>query len=257
MSGKFSGKLFGFSLGVAALSAACGLVPNVSGDSMSDADKAVLYMQMGSRYMDMDMLDVAKEKLESAVRLDSGNADIRNAMGVFYERIKDYDAAASNYESAVGKAPNNFNIKTNYGRFLCDRGDYQKGLEVLRQALELPMNNRQWFALTNIGVCYVKQNDLRQGEDYLRQALQLQADFPPALLEMLKVSYRDRQFMSARAFLERYLGVAKHTPETLWYAFQTERALGNGNLAEAYGEQLLSTFPSSKEAQDIKTALGK
>lgn len=256
MAPKSVGKTGGILL-AAALSSACALIPDFGGDSMSNAEKANLNMQMGTRYLEMGMLDVAKEKLELALDLDSGNADIHNAMGIFYERIKEYDKAADQYESAVSKGADNFDIKSNYGRFLCDRGDFKKGMATLQEALDAPMNNRQWFALTNMGICYVRQNDLSRGEDYLRQALQLNADYPPALLEMQKISYQNRQYMSARAFLERYLAVGKHTPETLWLAFQTERSLGNQKMAEEYGHQLISLFPASKEAQQIKNAIGK
>jgi type IV pilus assembly protein PilF len=235
----------------------CGLVPNFSGDSMTNAEKAKLYMQMGMRYLDLNILDVAKEKLTLAARLDSGNADIRGALAAFYERIKDYPAAEDSYQAAVSKAPGNFNIKSNYGRFLCERGNYQQALAMLQDAVDQPMNNRQWFALSNLGHCYVLQNDLAHGEEYCRKALALQPEFAPALLEMQKISYQNRQYLSARAFLERYLSVAEQSPESLWYAFQTERALGDSATADGYSEQLLTSFPASKEAQEIRNVTGK
>ncbi len=253
---KRRGKIGGVLL-AATLSGACSMIPDFGGDSISKAERANLNMQMGTRYLEMGMLDVAKEKLELALDLDSSNPDIHNAVGIFYERIKEYDKAADHYEYAIRKGPDNFDIKSNYGRFLCDRGEFEKGMTVLQEALDAPMNNRQWFALTSMGICYIKQNDLAHGEDYLRQALQLEDDYPPALLEMQKISYQNRQYMSARAFLERYLAVGKHTPETLWLAFQTERSLGNQKMAEEYSQQLIASFPASKEAQQIKNAIGK
>jgi type IV pilus assembly protein PilF len=74
---------------------------------------------------------------------------------------------------------------------------------------------------------------------------------------MQKLSYSNRQYLSARGFLERYLAVAKHTPETLSTAFQTERALGNSKGADGFADELLTQFPLSKEAQLIKTATGR
>ncbi|WNB74671.1 type IV pilus biogenesis/stability protein PilW [Methylomonas koyamae] len=238
------------------LAGGCGLLP-ASRETLSSAEKAKLNLQMGARYLDMGMLDVAREKLETAVRLDSGNAEIHNTLAVFYERIRDYDAADDSYRSALQNNPDSFSIKSNYGRFLCDRGKYDKAFELLNASLESAMNNRPWFALTNIGLCHIKQNDFNQAETYFRRALQAQPDYAPALLEMQRISYQNQQFMSARAFMERYLGVAKHTPESLWIAFQTERALGNGKLAEEYREQLLGSFPASKEAQQVRTAISK
>ncbi len=161
------------------LSSACGLIPNFSKETMSNADKAVLYMQMGIRYLEMDKLEIAKDKLDTAMRLDSSNADIYNVMAGFYERIREYSLAEDYFQTAVGKAPNSFDIKNNYGRFLCERGDYKKGMALLQEALDQPMNTRQWFALTNMGVCYVKQNDLQHGEEYLRHALAIAAGISP------------------------------------------------------------------------------
>ncbi len=45
----------------------CGLLP-ASRETLSSAEKAKLNLQMGARYLDMGMLDVAREKLETAVR---------------------------------------------------------------------------------------------------------------------------------------------------------------------------------------------
>ncbi len=241
---------------VSLLLGACGLLPETR-DTMSNAEKAKLNLQMGARYLDMGMLEVAKEKLETAVRLDSSNPETHNALAVFYERIKQTEAASDSYQTALSKDSDNFSIKNNYGRFLCEQGKFDKGVALLQESMASPMNTRPWFALTNLGVCHAKQNDMQRAEDYFRQALQSQPDYSPALQEMQRISYQNGQFMSARAFLERYLGVAKHTPETLWIAFQTERALGNSKISEEYREQLISSFPASKEAQQVKTAISK
>jgi len=235
---------------------ACGLLPDTR-ETMSNAEKAKLNLQMGARYLNMGMLDVAKEKLEAAVRLDSSNPETHNTLAAFYERIKKYEEANDSYQAAMKRDADSFSIKSNYGRFLCEQGQFEKGMALLQQSMESPMNNRPWFALTNMGICYVKQNNSSRAEEYFRQALQTQPDYSPALQEMQRISYQNQQFMSARAFLERYLSVAKHTPETLWIAFQTERALGNSKVSEEYREQLLSLFPASKEAQQVKTAISK
>lgn len=236
---------------------ACGLLPDFGGKGMSSHEKANLNLQMGVRYLEMGMLEVAKEKLEKAYDLESGNPETLNALAVFYERIKDDEQATDFYQAAIGKDPDNYSTKNNYGRFLCERGKHDKGMAMLQEALDSPMNQRPWLALSNIGICLLLQNDPAKGEEYLRRALFAEPEYPPALLEMLKISYNNRQYMSARAFLERYLAVAKHTPESLWFGFQTERALGNHQAAENYKEQLLINFPTSTEALQAKTAISK
>ena len=222
---------------------------------LTDEELAEVNLQLGARYLEMNMLSVAKNKLEIALKLDSNNAGIYNAFGVLYERLKQYAIAKQYYKDAISLDDNNFSIKNNYGRYLCETGEYQSGLMLLNEALDMPFNNRKWFTYTNIGICEMKQGRMELAEDNFRQALQLNRSFSPALSEMQKISYRTGKYMSARAFLERYLAVAKHTPETLWYAVQTERALGNQELTEEYRETLFSLFPMSKQAQQLKTAI--
>lgn len=242
---------------ISSLMSGCVLMSDSDKESMTNQEKATLNLQMGARYMDMGMLDVAKEKLEAAVDLDSSNPETHDALAVFYERIRDYDRAQRSYEAALSRDKDNFSIKNNLGRFLCEKGEFDKGMNLLQESLDNPMNNRQWYALANIGLCHARQNNLQRAEDFFRQSLQLQPDYSPALQEMLKISYNNSQYMSARAFLERYKSTAKLTAETLWFGFQTERALGNGDAADEYKAQLLNAFPASKEALQVKTAINK
>ena len=222
---------------------------------LTDEELAEINLELGVRYISMNMLSVAKKKLEIALDQDPENAGTYNALGVLYERLQQDGIALEYYKKAMSLDANNVSIKNNYGRYLCESGDYQTGMEYLKSALAMPFNNRKWLAYTNIGICELKLGKQQLAEDNFRQALQINKRFSPALLEMQKISYRTGKYMSARAFLERYLAVAKHTPETLWVAVQTERVLGNQELAEEYREKLFSQFPASKEAQQLKTAI--
>lgn len=245
----------GFTLTV--VLSACALIPNFGGGGMSNKEQATLNLQMGVQYMKMGMLDVAREKLEAALDFNSSDADIHDALAVFYERINKIDEAEDRYKSALSLDPDNLSVKNNYGRFLCEHGHIDKGMDMLNGIVNSPMNNRTWFALSNIAMCFERQNNLDRAEDFFRQALLVEPDYAPALMEMLKITYKKQQYMSARAFLQRYVGVAEHTAETLWYAFQTERALGNAQAAEDYRSQLTSKFPASNEAHQVKAAISK
>jgi type IV pilus assembly protein PilF len=240
------------------LTSACGLMPNKTiKDPMTNSELAKLNLEMGVRYLEMGKLETAKEKLETAYDLDSSNPETHNALAVYYERLKNDEEATDFYQSAIRKAPENYSIKNNYGRFLCERGKHDQGMALLQESLDSAFNQRTWMALTNIGICHELKNDAAKSEDYFRRALQANPEYPPALQAMLKISYNNQQYMSARAFLERFMAVSKHTPETLWFGFQTERALGNRQTADSYKDQLISTFPTSKEALQVKTAISK
>jgi len=224
---------------------------NGAKDSLSKSEEAKLYLRMGVRYLEMGMLKTAKENLEVAEDIDSNNAAIHNSLGALYERMRLFPKAREQYQIAISLDTENAGAKNNYGRFLCERGNYEAAMELLNEALLMPLNNRKWFVYTNIGLCELRKGNKKLAEGNFRNALQMNKNYSPALSEMQKISYHSAKYMSARAFLERYLAVAKHSPETLWYAVQTERSLGNKKLAESYIYKLNNLFPTSKEAQQF------
>lgn len=222
---------------------------------VTSEEKAATYLDMGLRYMEIGELKIAKENLEKALDTDSSNPSIHNAAAALYEKIQDTEAARSHYQTAVALDPENPQSQNNYGRFLCDAGSLVEGLEHLNLALKMPLNNRRWYALTNAGRCLIKQGQKQQAETYFREALQLQGDYPPALLELAKLNYTDGNHLSAKAFLQRYQNVAAPSPEFLWYAIQIELALDHKALAERYKTDLLNHYPSSEEANRVRTAI--
>ncbi len=221
-------------------------------DQLPKKEEAQLYMRMGIRYLEMGMFKEAKNDLERAENIDPDNANIHNSLGALYERLKMFQQAEEQYQKAVSLDSDNAGAKNNYGRFLCETEQYEDGIEVLRESLALPLNNRKWFTYTNIGRCELRKGNEKLAEANLRRALQINKSFAPALIEMQKISYHAGKYMSARAFLQRYLSVANHTSKTLWYGVQIERALGNEVLVKSYKEKLISLFPASKEAHNLK-----
>ncbi len=219
---------------------------------VSSEKQADIYLKIGVRYLGMGQLSIAKEKLEKSVDLDSSNANAHDALAVLYERIERFDDARDHYERAISEDDESPQPRNNYGRFLCDQGEYKAGLVHLALAFNMPLNSRKWFAFTNAGLCYVKQNKMKEAESYFRKALQVHPQYTPALLEMQKMSYRFHKFMSARAFLQRFLSVSPETSVSLWYAYLTELGLKNRTEARKYRNQLLLQFPESKEARRVE-----
>ena len=218
-------------------------------------DSASIYLQLGVRYMDLNKLEVAKENLQLALEKDPDNAQVHNAFAFLYEKLNDYDKAKEHYEIAMDVTPDNWSVQNNFGRFLCDRGDYEQGMALLTQAISTQLNDRQWLALTNAGRCQLGMKQQASAKAYFKQALVLNNAYAPALLEMQKISYQSGEYWAAKGYLQRYLGVASHTSGTLWFGMQTERALGNAELAKEYQNLLLEKFPLSDEAKQINPVL--
>jgi type IV pilus assembly protein PilF len=224
-------------------------------NNTKDDDSASIYLQLGVRYMDLNRLEIAKENLQLALKKDPHNAQVHNAFAFLYEKLNDNDKAKDHYEMALDASPDDWSVQNNFGRFLCDRGEYEEGMALLTQAITTQLNDRQWLALTNAGRCQQAMKQNQSAKAYFKQALILNATYAPALLEMQKVSYQSGEYWAAKGYLQRYLSVASHTSGTLWFGMQTERALGNAELAKEYQNLLLEKFPLSNEAKQIKPAL--
>lgn len=227
--------------------AGCGSSGGTQSDNPDD-----IHLQLGVRYLSMNKLELARENLLQAVDENSGNAQAHNALAFLYEKLDQYDKAKDHYEKALSLSPDDLGVKNNYGRYLCDHGEYEEGMALLSDASSSPLNDRQWLALTNAGRCQLAMGKKQLAEDYFKQALQLDKAYAPALSEMQKLAFEKGEFWAAKGYLQRYLGVAAHTPETLWLAAQTEQAVGNKELAREYRKLLLEKFPLSNEAK--KTA---
>jgi type IV pilus assembly protein PilF len=210
-----------------------------------------IYLQLGVRYMEIDKLELAKENLLKALEKDSGNARAHSALGYLYERINRFDEAKQHYENAINLAPDDVGIQNNYGRFLCERRQFDKGLAYLTQSATNMLNDQQWMPMTNAARCHLGMGQQPLAEALLKQALDLNQNFAVALFEMQKMSYQRGDYRAAEDYLQRYLSQAKHTPETLWIGIQTEQALGNLSLANEYRDLLLEKFPLSNEAKQI------
>lgn len=225
------------------------------GGSQSTSEvSADVQAKLGIEYLRLGKLDIALEKLQTAVALDSDNTEAHDAIAVLYEKIKQYPNARKHFKEALSLQPENAGTLNNFGRFLCDRGEYDEAFEHLKKAMEMPLNDKKWFSFTNAGRCELLRGNQAQAETYFRQALTHNPQFAPALLELQRVCYRQGNLSSAKAFLARYEQVAEHTPGTLWVAIETEKALGNLAASARYRQLLLQNFASSNEAKQISAA---
>ena len=218
-------------------------------NSTEQAEFTRIHLQLGVRYLEMNKLALAKENLLLAIEQEPNNAQVQNSIAFLYEKLNNTQLANRHYQTALNLVPDDWSVQNNYGRFLCEHGKNQQGLELLTKAIATPLNDKPWLALTNAGRCQEANQQAQNAGTYFKQALNLNNNYAPALLEMQKISYLSADYWAAKTYLQRYLTVAEQTASSLWFALQTEHALGNNSLAKQYQKELLDKFPLSEEAQ--------
>lgn len=215
--------------------------------------EAEIHVQLGARYLSLGDYAAAKENLETAVEKNSSSVPAHIALAYLYERLNKFDDAKNEYEIVNRLDPDNLSLQNNYGRFLCDRREFDKGSALLEKLSSNLLDSSQWVTYTNLARCKLGTGDKSSAEKYLTRALQQNPNYAPALLEMQKISYQNNNYQAAKDYLQRYLSVAPQTPETLWIAIQTESSLGNTIAVKEYTDLLLEKFPFSNEAKQIKS----
>lgn len=207
-------------------------------------------LRLGVGYMQQGRYEEALEKLLRAKDAKPDIGDVHAALALVYERLELYDDADDHYREAIDLEPENGSAYNNYGVFLCRRGKYQEADENFNKALKTRRYKSPERAYENAGACARKIPDMQKAEEYLRKALSINNKLPLALYEMAIISYEKKQFLSTRAYLQRYEQVSQHTAESLWLGIRAERELGDQQTEARYAKLLQTRFPDSLEFKE-------
>ena len=217
--------------------------------SLEGAEKspADVYVSLGMEYMYRGMNDVALEKLKLAIKMDPFSSNAHNVLAVLYDRLGEQSLAGEHYKEAVRLSPNNSSAQNNYARYLCRIEEFDLADQHFNLALKNPLYKSPVVALTNAGTCAWKAGHLDKAESYYRTALQRDKHAAPALLQMAKLKFELKSYLSVRAYLQRFKAVNKHTPASLWLGIQAEDKLGDSSRVASYVLQLKQLYPDSHE----------
>ncbi len=220
--------------------------------SASKASAAQLQVQLGQGYMEQGEFEIALEKLNRAIELDPSSADAHTVIAVLYEQIGRPERAETHYQRSLQLKPESGLMLNNFGAFLCRTGRHVESIEHFRKALEDPFYRTPEAALANAGSCARKAGMLPEAENYYREALARKPRDASVLLDMADMMFQSGNFMSARAFMQRYQALGSSSAEALGLAVRIERALGDKPAAADYLEKLRSSYPDSSLLPELQ-----
>ena len=217
----------------------------------SNANKrkvAVLKTQIAIEHLKERDFALALTKLEKATSTDPNYPEAYNAMGIVYSQIGENEKADKNFQRSLRLAGNNPVTLNNYGQFLCQTGEHEKGQTMFKKAAANPLYRTPEIALNNAGTCALNESNKEQAEIYFRQALEKNPRVPTALLQMATITYDSGRYLPARAYIQRYSEIARHVPQSLLLGVLVERELGDKDAEASYALSLEKNFPDSEEA---------
>ena len=220
----------------------------------NEAEAAELNYQLGARYYQNGKYELARDRLLLSVKLDPDRAVAYSTLALTYEALGNLRLATQHYEKAVQVAPRNFEIRNTYAVFLCNQKDFAGAADNFEKSARHAENDNAEVTLTNAGVCLVQKPDLEKAEGFFRQALEVRADYGEALLQMCLLKYQTEDYLSSRAFLQRFMSTNKNTAGVLYLGSQIEAKLGDERAQRDYFDRLIREFPQSPEARKAMEA---
>ncbi len=216
-----------------------------------DADAAELNYQLGARYYQQGTYGLARDRLLLATEIDPKMAVAFTTLALTYEALDNLRLATEAYNNAIRVAPRDFNVQNAYAVFLCRQKDFGGAVKYFDRAIAHPENDDVEITATNAGMCMMEKPDVTAAEAYFRDALARKSSHGDALIQLCLLKYKQKEYLGARAFLQRFMASHVSSASVLYLASKIEDMLGNDRGRVDFEDQLIREFPSAPEARKV------
>ena len=223
--------------------------PGQLGSPVKRVSPGDVYVDLGTAYLSEGVLAEAFKNARKALMVDPKLASAHNLIGVVYQRLGQPAQAGEHFRKAVQLEPRNPYALNALGSFVCDQQQFEEAEGYFKRALNNPLYPTPWIAAHNAARCAERAGRMDQAESHYRAALQSNPRFAPSLLRMAHISFDQENYLSARAYLQRYAAEAAHTAASLWLGVRTERQLGDMDQVATYQLKLRAKFPDSEQVR--------
>ena len=216
---------------------------------------AATNMQLAIEYMKLGNMASSRDYINLALSEDPNNANVQMTAGLVYERLNDMHKAERFYSASYRLGKNDPNIQNTYAGFLCRTGKAVAGEKLFSEIASDPLYQTPEVALVNAGVCVGGTGDVVDAEKYFNRALAIHPNLPEAMLQLANIAFDRGDASQARDMVVRYLAVNPPTAEVLWLGFRVERKLGDTTTAAGYARRVQTEFPTSEQAQMMRSGV--
>ena len=213
--------------------------------------RAQLHAEIAAGFYERGQMEVALQELATATKLDAKNPKIYNVYGLVYAMLGEDSKATANFQTALELAPNDSEIRQNWGWYLCTHGKARESLPEFEQAVRNPLYKTPDIALANAGKCAAEVGDNRRADEYFKRALSVNPNNAVAAYNLSLLAYREQRLDEARGIMRRVMQQPTPPAEALYLGMCIERKLGDRSAEASYVSQLRNRYPDSAEAKAI------
>ncbi len=188
-------------------------------------------------------------KLRKALELKPEMPSTHHYIAETYRLLGQAALAETHYLKAIKLTPDDSSMQNNYGVFLCEQGRYGDAEKHFLVSARNPLYATPEEAYENAALCALRLPDKEKAELYFRKAVKVHPLRARSLYQLALLEFEQKNYMQARAFLQRYDGVSVESSESLWLGLRIERSNENQAMVTQYAKSLTEKFPDSQEAQ--------
>jgi len=229
--------------------------PPVKPQEVSPKDRAKLHAELAAGYYERGRMDVALEELNEAAKLDPNEARIYDLYGLVYAMLGENAKAEQNFQRALSLAPQDSDIRHNWGWYLCSNGHPRESIPEFERALSNPLYKTPEVALINAGRCSIAFGDLAGADNFFRRGYAVAPTSAGAIYGLALIAYRQGRQEDARGWIRRLTQQPPVPPEALYLGMCIEKKLGDRSAEQSYVSQLRNRYPDSAEAKAIPTGI--
>ncbi len=216
--------------------------------------RAAIKTDLAAGYYERGQFGVALDVLKEAEELDPNNARIFDIYGLVYTMLAETQKADASFRRALSIAPNDPEIRANWGAFLCASGRERESIPEFEAAVRDPLYKTPEIAYINAGKCTLAMGDAKKADEYFRRALVASPGNPTASYQLARLAYKDARLQDARAWLRPAVQAAQPRPDALLLGICIERKLGDRQAELSYASQLKNRYPEAPETRQIDAA---
>lgn len=216
---------------------------------------------LAAQYIRKKELDTAQRQLEKALAADSRYAPAYDMMGVLLQqegsRIN-LEKADQYFKKAITLDKNFEQANNNYGVYLSQMKRYREAAEQFGIAGAALGYEGRIGALENLGRTYLKLNDHPAAAKAFLRALDGNRNSVIAHIELVDLLLEQQRVQQAQRLYDETLVLVKGqgiSPRLLLQGIKLAAAQNNIKTRQQLAQQLLSAYPLSDEAKQLKTWL--
>ncbi len=206
-------------------------------------------VRIALRLLNEGQATLAKENLQKALELNPDCFDAKLAFAWYYQTVGEIDNAYRLYNELANKYPDYGDVFHNYAVFLCGQKKYNEAYSMFERAVQIPKYTKIAETFVSAGRCAYKEGNDKKAIDYVDRSLKYNFSNPYALGFRAELALGVGDIQTAKNMMNRYSHFAAENAFSLFTKLRIEEGSGNTSQAKIYGQELVTRYPESREAQ--------